>query len=63
MSTQVNIDLLERASEMADYWVGTQIQARIDDCIKRNDLEQLFNLVREAEAMTAQEEFYGYDML
>lgn len=63
MSTQVNTDLLERAKEMADYWVGTPIQRVIDEYIKTNELDLLRKTVIEAEALASQEEFYGYDLV
>ena len=62
MSNKVNTDLLERAKDMADYWVGTPIQRVIDECIKRDDLEGLQRYVAEAEGLAAQEEIRSYDV-
>lgn len=58
MSNQVNVELLERASEMIDYWVGTQYAEQIEMLLGMNDLEQLQVVVNEAYQAMFQEEYF-----
>jgi hypothetical protein len=62
VSNQVNTDLLERARDIADYWTGTLWEKTIDDLIKRNELEQLREIVIKAEAEAAMQEIHGHDV-
>lgn len=48
MSNNVNTKLYETASELIDYWTGTQWADRIELAINSNDLEQLYQVCREA---------------
>ena len=50
MSNQVNTQLYERASEMIEFWTGTQHAQRIEYIMSLNDLDELERAVREAES-------------
>ena len=49
MSNKTNDELLERAGEIAEDWVGTFYQKQIDLLIERGDLDELRRVVTEAE--------------
>lgn len=56
MSNEVNTRLLERASEMIDYWEGTMHARILERDIASNDLEALQYHVAQAEAECSREE-------
>ena len=49
MSNNVNTQLLERASEMQEYWTGTLHAEKIEAAMLLNDMEMLHGAVVEAE--------------
>jgi hypothetical protein len=62
MSNQTNELLLERASDMIDYFEGKQPAQRIEKDIDNNDLDQLLIDVSEAEAEASRQEFNNNDI-
>lgn len=63
MSNNVNTELLDRAAEMVDYFEGKLPATLIRNALDENDLDLVRRYVVEAEAMAAQTEMYGYDVL
>lgn len=59
---EVNNILLDRASEMYEYWVGTPIARVIERDVAQNDLDALRAHVLKAEAMASQYEFEASDI-
>lgn len=57
MSNRVNLQLLDRAAEMLDYWEGTQWAERIEALINANDLDELHRVVTLAEGEASSQEF------
>lgn len=49
MSNNENTKLLERASEMIDYWTGTMFADVLESLIEANDLDELRIVVARAE--------------
>lgn len=63
MSNNINTELLERASDMIDYWEGTLHAELIEYAIDINDLELVHDYVLKAEAEASRQELYGYDVI
>lgn len=61
MSTDANVQLLERASEMVTYFEGKLPAKLIEKALEENDLEQLHKYVIEAEATASRQEFESTD--
>lgn len=57
MSNQVNTQLYEQASELIDYWTGTQYAERIEDALNRDDTDELYELVRTAHLEMLRQEY------
>lgn len=62
MSEQSNVELLERAAEMIDYFEGTVVAKVIEKNMEDNDLDALAANVNKAEAEASQEEFEASDV-
>lgn len=63
MSNNVNTELLDRAADMVEYFESKLPAQLILKALDENDLDLVRRYVVEAEAMAAQTEMYGYDVL
>ena len=63
MSNQVNTELLERAADMVEYFESKLPATLIQQALDSGDLDMVRKYVAEAEAMAAQTEVYGYNVL
>ena len=57
MSVEHNIKLLEEASELIDYFVGTQYAKQMELMIELQDYDQLYELVRTSRYEMLRQEF------
>ncbi len=63
MSNNVNTDILERASEMVEFWEGTVNAELIKMALDSNDLEQVRISTVNAEADASRQVMNGYNVL
>jgi hypothetical protein len=63
MSHNINIELLERAAEMVDYFVDKLPAQLIERDMEANDLESLAVHVAQAEAEASRQEMSAYDQV
>jgi hypothetical protein len=57
MSNQINQQLLEEASEMIDLWTGTTAGKMLEDAVNRNDLDAVYNQVKELRQLAYDQRF------
>lgn len=63
MSNQINTELLERASDVIDYFEGKVLAEVIEKDLDTNDLGALVAHVAIGEAQMAQQEFEASDII
>lgn len=59
MSTKQNDELLDRASEMVEYWAGTLHEKLILNALNSNDLDLVRQYTSDAEAEASKDYMYS----
>lgn len=63
MEDNINDNLIERAEDVMAYFEGTDLETAIQNNIERGDLEMVRELVVNAEAEMARQEFFNDNIL